>query len=392
MHKNKIMFIQRQITSAIREMLPKFPILLVTGPRQSGKTTLLRNTFPDYRYVNLEYADNRAFASEDPRGFLRQYDTNTIIDEAQRVPELFSWLQAKTDEDRKMGQYILSGSQNFLLMAKTVQSLAGRVAIFKLLPLSYAELLEANLNPQTPESAIFTGGYPTLFDREIAPPQYFPSYIETYLERDVRSLTNVQDLGQFRNFLRLCAGHIGQTINYQGLANDCGINVGTVKNWLSILETSHILYQLPPYFENFNKRLIKSPKIYFYDTGLACHLLNLNTASTIEQYYMRGSLFENWVISEMMKNRFNANKPTAFYFWKDSNAVEVDLVVNEDGRTNLFEMKYSFTIKSDFWKGIASFRNTAPHLTGSNNVIYVGDEKQARTNGTFVSWRSIAEY
>ncbi len=385
------MFVQRHIASAIREMLPKFPILLVTGPRQSGKTTLLRNTFPEYRYVNMEYADNRAFALEDPRGFLRQYDTNTIIDEAQRVPELFSWLQAKTDEDKKMGQYILSGSQNFLLMAKTVQSLAGRVAIFKLLPLSHAELSEANLMAQTPESAIFTGGYPTLFDREIAPPQYFPSYIETYLERDVRSLTNVQDLGVFRNFLRLCAGHIGQTVNYQRLANDCGISMPTVKNWLSILETSHILFQLQPYFENFNKRLVKSPKLYFYDTGLACHLLNLNSAATIEQYYMRGSLFENTVIAEMMKNRLNANQPTAFYFWKDANAVEVDLVVCEDGRTDLFEIKYSFTIKSDFWKGIVSFRNTAPHLLGSNNVVYVGDEKQTRTGGTFLPWQSIAK-
>jgi uncharacterized protein len=385
--------IQRSIEPSLRSMLPKFPILLVTGPRQSGKTTLLRAAFPDYRYVNLELAQNRTFASEDPQGFLRLYDNKVIIDEAQRVPELFSWLQAKTDESRQMGQYILSGSQNFLLMAKTAQSLAGRVAIFKLLPLSHAELKAHQLLPQAPETALWQGGYPALFDRELTPPQYFPSYIETYLERDVRTLTNVQDLGLFRNFIRLCAGRVGQPINFQSLATDCGINQATVKNWLSILETSHILFQLPPYFENFNKRLIKSPKFYFYDTGLLCHLLDLHNAQTLTQYHNRGSLFENMVIVEMMKNRYNAMLPASFYFWRDNHATEVDLVVSENAQLNLFEIKFSFTIKSDFMKGIRVFRaNTPPqYLTGSNNIIYAGDDMQPRTEGTFWSWRSIAE-
>lgn len=386
------MLIQRQITASLREMLPKFPILLVTGPRQSGKTTLLRDAFPDYRYVNMELIDNRNFATEDPRGFLRMYDKNVIIDEAQRVPELFSWLQAKTDEDRQMGQYILSGSQNFLLMAKTSQSLAGRVGIFKLLPLSHAELKAANLMPAEVESALFTGGYPSLFDRNFTPPQYFPSYIETYLERDVRTLANVQDLSLFRKFLRLCAGRVGQTMNYVALANDCGISQITVKNWLSILEASYILFQLPPYFENFNKRLVKSTKLYFYDTGLLCFLLDLHTETVLQTFYARGSIFENMVIAEMLKNRFNTNRPASFYFWQNSNAIEVDLVISEFAHVNLFEIKSSFTIKSDFWKGLTAFRKDAPaHITGSDNVIYAGDETQPRSNGTFWSWHDIPQ-
>ena len=382
--------IQRQITESLREMLPKFPILLVTGPRQSGKTTLLRDAFPEYRYVNMELMDNRNFATEDPRGFLRIYDKNVIIDEAQRVPELFSWLQAKTDEDGQMGQYILSGSQNFLLMAKTSQSLAGRVGIFKLLPLSHAELKAANLMPQEVETALFTGGYPSLFDRNFTPSQYFPSYVETYLERDVRTLTNVQDLGLFRKFIRLCAGRVGQTMNFVALANDCGISQITAKNWLSILEASYILFQLPPYFENFNKRLTKSSKLYFYDTGLLCYLLDLHTDSTLQNYHARGSIFENMVIAEMLKNRFNANLPTSFYFWQDSNAIEIDLVVSEAAEVNLFEIKSSFTIKSEFFKGITSFRKAAPdYVKGSDNVVYAGEETQPRSNGTFWSWRDI---
>ena len=384
------MLIQRQITESLREMLPKFPILLVTGPRQSGKTTLLLDAFPEYRYVNMELMDNRNFATEDPRGFLRLYDKNVIIDEAQRVPELFPWLQAKTDEDRQMSQYILSGSQNFLLMAKTSQSLAGRVGIFKLLPLSHAELKAANLMPQEVETALFTGGYPSLFDRNFTPPQYFPSYVETYLERDVRSLTNVQNLSLFRKFLRLCAGRVGQTMNFIALANDCGVNQATAKNWLSILEASYILFQLPPYFENFNKRLVKSSKLYFYDTGLLCYLLDLHTETTLQNFYARGSIFENMVIAEMLKNRCNQNRPAPFYFWQDNNAVEIDLVVSESAQVNLFEIKSSFTIKSEFWKGITSFRKTVPeHITGSDNVIYAGEETQPRSNGTFWSWRDI---
>jgi hypothetical protein len=385
------MLIQRHIVKAIQELLTKFPILMITGPRQSGKTTLIKELFPDYQYVNMELPDNRALATNDPRGFLKIYDHKVIIDEAQRVPELFSWLQVKVDDDRKMGQYILSGSQNFLLMQQTTQSLAGRVAIFKLLPFSHAELIAANLMPTEPEDALFLGGYPVLFDRQIAPPQYFPAYIGTYLERDVRLLKNVQDLTLFQTFLKLCAGRVGQPVNYQSLANDCGISMITVKSWLSILEASYIVFQLPPYFENFNKRLIKSPKIYFYDTGLLCYLLNIHTPATLINHHARGSIFENMVIVEMMKNRYNASIPFSFYFWKDNNGVEIDLVHSINGQLNLFEMKSSQTIKSDFLKGINSFRNTTPHITGTNNVIYAGDETQARTAGTFWSWKKLNE-
>jgi uncharacterized protein len=385
--------ILRKITTSILEMLNKFPILVLTGPRQSGKTTLLRNIFSDYRYVNFEDADQRAFFNEDPRGFLKLYDNKVIFDEAQRVPELFSRLQVKTDEDNVMGQFILSGSQHFLLLEKTSQSLAGRVALFNLLPFSHTELSEVtpSLLPIDANLAIFQGGYPALFSRKIKPSQYFPSYVETYLERDVRNVSNVQDLTLFRNFLRLCAGRVGQPVNFQSLGVECGISSPTVKKWLAILEASFILFQLPPYFENFNQRLIKSPKFYFYDTGLLCYLLNLTDPNQIDQYYNRGSLFENMVILELMKSRFNSFLPANFYFWKDSNAVEVDLVIQENAKTHLVEIKFSQTPKADFLKGLSAFRLAAPLLKGDSFVIYAGDVTQPRSVATILPWKEMKD-
>lgn len=385
--------VARQLTEQIRALMSKYPVISVTGPRQSGKTTLLRGMFPDYRYVNFEDPDTRLFFEEDPRGFLREYDRHVIFDEAQRVPTLFSYLQVKVDEDKIMGQFVISGSQNFLLLKKITQSLAGRVAIFRLLPFSHAEL-EANAPPlisKEVEGAIWRGGYPVLYDRNAEPGSYFQNYLETYVERDVRSILNIKDLNAFQTFLRLCAGRVGQPVNFQSLATEAGISTATVKNWLSILEASYIVFQLSPFFENFNKRLIKSPKIYFYDTGLLCFLLGITEPAQINQHYNRGSLFENMVFVELMKNRFNRNLKPEFYFWKDSNQVEVDLVSLEGLETQLFEMKYSFTPKAEFFKGFQSFRNDAPEhrKSGENIVVYAGEEGQRRSSAMIESWRSL---
>ena len=385
--------VARQLTEQIRALVSKYPVISVTGPRQSGKTTLLRGMFPDYRYVNFEDPDTRLLFEEDPRGFLREYDRHVIFDEAQRVPTLFSYLQVKVDEDKIMGQFVISGSQNFLLLEKITQSLAGRVAIFRLLPFSHAEL-EANAPPlisKEVEGAIWRGGYPVLYDRNAEPGSYFQNYLETYVERDVRSILNIKDLNAFQTFLRLCAGRVGQPVNFQSLATEAGISTATVKNWLSILEASYIVFQLSPFFENFNKRLIKSPKIYFYDTGLLCFLLGITEPAQINQHYNRGSLFENMVIVELMKNRFNRNLKPEFYFWKDSNQVEVDLVSLEGLETQLFEMKFSFTPKAEFFKGFQSFRNDAPEhrKSGENIVVYAGEEGQRRSSAVIESWRSL---
>lgn len=383
--------IARQLEQPIREMLTKFPILLVTGPRQAGKTTMLREMFSDYQYVNLEYSANRAFAAEDPVGFLRQYSGNVILDEAQRVPQLFSYLQVRADEDRQMGKYILSGSQNFLLADNVAQSLAGRVAIFKLLPLSHLELRRHSpgLMADNPEMAIFRGGYPALFERAIHPTAYFPSYVETYLERDVRSVANISNLGVFRNFLRLCAGRVGQTLNFHALAIEAGISQPTLKKWLTILEAGFVAFLLPPYFENFSKRIVKSPKLYFYDTGLLCHLLDLDDEAQIHQYHAKGSLFENMVAAELLKNRYNAFAMPSIYYWRDSNGNEVDFLLRESGEMHLLEAKYSFTPTARFFKGIQFLRKAAPNAHGRNIVLYAGDEINKRQEAEILPWKDL---
>jgi len=385
--------INRQLSEAIKAALAYYPILSITGPRQSGKTTLLRNLFQEYRYVNFEEPDNRQYALEDPRGFLDQYDQYVIFDEAQRVPELFSYLQAKVDRDKVMGQYLLSGSQNFLLLENISQSLAGRVGLFRLLPLSLAELRSDDQHhaPDTLEATLFKGGYPALYDRNLPISRFFQNYLETYVERDARSVLNIKDLTTFQHFIRLCAGRVGQPLNLQSLGVEAGINARTVKSWLSILEASYILFRLPPFFENFNKRIIKSHKLYFYDTGLLLHLLGLDAADQVSQYYQRGSIFENFIIVELLKNRWNTDQRPQFYYWQDSNKVEVDLIEIEGLNTHLYEMKYSQTVTNKFFKGIRHFRSIAPEprQQGENVVFFAGSEGQRRTGVEVVSWRDV---
>jgi uncharacterized protein len=382
--------INRIISSKLIEFTKKFPIISLTGPRQSGKTTLLRHILPNYRYVSLENPDNRNFAIDDPNGFLKTYNQFVIFDEVQRVPELFSYIQTKVDEDKIMGQYILSGSQNFLLLEQISQTLAGRVAVLKLLPLSYAELQNSNLLSENIAENIFKGTYPATYDRQLSSDEFYPSYLETYIQRDVRNLLDIKDLRSFQTFVKLCAGRIGQPLNLSSLANDCGISSPTAKAWLSILESSFVVFTLSPYYQNFNKRLIKSAKLYFYDTGLACHLLNMSDAQQVETYYQRGSLFENAIISEIMKNRLNQAKNQTLYFWQDSNKNEVDLL-EEIGQTiNLYEMKYSMTITKEHLKNLQLFRNIS-ETKGVNYLIYAGEETQFRSEGKVKSWKKVIE-
>ncbi|HYX08542.1 MAG TPA: ATP-binding protein, partial [Bacteroidales bacterium] len=329
--------IHRQITPILKDRLKKFPILSLTGPRQSGKTTLLRNEFSDYKYFNLERLDHRELILNDPVGFLNSQGPKVIFDEAQNIPELFSYIQVVSDERGHPGQYILSGSQSFLLNDRISQSLAGRTHISHLLPFGITEL---SAKYQSLNDTIFRGFYPRLHDVGIKPTEFYPSYIQTYVERDIRSLKAIENLNTFSRFIGLCAGRIGQILNLSSLANDTGVTVNTVKSWLSLLESSFILYQVQPFYKNYNKRLIKSPKIYFYDTGIVCSLLNIQHADMIRNHYLYGALFENYIISEIIKTQQHTGKKPSIYYWRESNGTEIDCIIELDNqKTVALEIK-----------------------------------------------------
>ena len=379
--------IDRKIENRLKYLTTKFPVLFLTGPRQSGKSTLLRNVFSDYKYVSLEEPDIRLMAESDPRGFLENYRDKTIIDEAQYVPQLFSYIQSTVDRDNHLGMYILSGSQNFLLMQQITQSLAGRAAVLKLLPFSYQELDSALLAPETIDKMMFTGGYPRIYDKQIAPVDFYPNYIQTYIERDVRLLKNVKDLSLFIKFLRLCAGRTGQLLNVSALSNESGINVATVQSWISVLEASYVLFLLKPYYKNYNKRLTKSSKLYFYDTGLTCSLLGINQYEQLATHYLRGELFENWVISEYLKKCYSLAQQPEIYFWRDSNANEVDLLIEKNNSIEAVEIKSGSTMNSSYFKGLNVFRKLSDIPVDSCKVVYTGESSYTTTNGIFVPWK-----
>jgi predicted AAA+ superfamily ATPase len=367
----------------------KYPIMALTGPRQSGKTTFLKTQFQEYEYVNLENLDTRNFAIEDPNAFLKQYNKYVIFDEAQRAPQLFSYLQTKVDEDKIMGQYILSGSQNFHLMQNITQSLAGRVALFKMLPFDISEMQEANWLSDDYAINLQKGFYPAIYDREIPSKVFYSNYIQTYVERDLSELIHVKDLKQFRNFISLCAARVGQLVNLNSLANECGISQPTAKSWISVLENSYIVYQLQPYFSNFNKRVIKSSKLYFYDTGLLCNLLKLNDADSIRLSSLKGSLFENYVINEYVKKNYHNNLLLDLWFWRDAVGHEVDLIWQKSELLNLVEIKASETIKSEMFKGLNYFEKLKPELIESKSLVHTGLLNQERTLGKVLSWKDF---
>lgn len=380
--------IPRIISNYLTYVASKFPVVSITGPRQSGKTTLARTLFPHKPYVSLEDIDIRSFALNDPRGFLNSYESGAIIDEVQYAPDLFSYIQTRVDLSQKEGEFILTGSQNFLLSEKISQSLAGRAAITELLPFSYKEIKEAGRASSSPFEMIYKGFYPRLYDRDIDPLSWYKSYIKTYVERDLRQLTNIIHLKEFDLFLRLCAGRIGQLINLSSLSIECGVSHNTIKQWLSILEASYIIFFLKPHYKNFNKRLVKQEKLYFYDTGLASYLLGIQSAQDLILHYMKGSLFENYVIAELMKTSFNQGQDPHLYFWRDNHGHEIDALI-EKGTTLLpIEIKGGQTLSESFFKGLRFWLDLSSSSKGY--LIYAGEEAQKRSEGIEVlSWQDV---
>lgn len=369
--------IPRQLTQRASEMLQKYPIITITGPRQSGKTTLAKLLRPEFRYVSLESIAEREFARQDPKGFLETYQNGVILDEVQYVPELFSYLQVVTDERNRTGEYILTGSQNFLLMEQITQSLAGRVAVFNLLPLSWGELRGTAYAPASWEAYLVSGSYPRRLVQDIDPAGFYDSYLQTYVERDVRQVKNILNLGLFQRFIQLLAGRVGQLFNQQSLAVELGVDNKTVNAWLTVLETSFIAYRLPPYYQNFSKRIVKTPKVYFYDTGLAAYLLGIRSVADLSVHFARGSLFENLIINELTKNWLNRGQRPPFYFWSDQSSHEVDLLIDRGTSLTAVEIKSGQTIRADFFKGLQYFGGLAPQTEAV--LIYGGNESQKRT-------------
>jgi uncharacterized protein len=379
--------IKRNIISEILEISKMYPIISVNGPRQSGKTTMLKQAFPEYEYISLENPDNRLFAENDPNGFLDKYSSGVILDEVQNVPQLFSYIQTFVDNSGLMGMFILSGSQNFLLMEAISQSLAGRVAIFKLMPFDFSELSSGGYLSTTYEDMIIKGAYPALFHRNIPPSTFYSNYIETYVERDVLKVLNIKDLGVFRTFLRLCAGRVGQQLNYTTLANDADISLPTVHAWLSILESSFIAYRLQPFFNNFNKRLVKSPKLYFYDTGLASYLLGIRKPDALTKSSYTGHLFENLIVNELMKQNYHLSLRKDFYYWRDSNKNEVDLIISNETGYNIVEIKSTRTVVNDLFESLDKLGNLAGEIIKNKILVYGGTDSQKRTQYTVWGWK-----
>ncbi|WP_291120363.1 ATP-binding protein [Flavobacterium sp. UBA6135] len=381
--------VNRKIIEQLKIYKTKYPILALTGPRQSGKTTLLKELFYDYTYLSLENPDLRAFAENDPNGFFEKYSQFCIFDEVQRVPQLFSYLQTIVDEKKIMGQFILSGSQNFHLMKNITQSLAGRVALFKLLPFDFGELHSADLMEDDYTKAMLKGFYPAIYDRSIPSQVFYSNYIQTYVERDITELVNIRDMRTFRVFLSLCASRAGQLLNLNSLANECGITQPTAKAWISLLESSYIIFLLQPYHKNFDKRVIKSPKIYFYDTGLLCHLLKIKDTDQIKFNSYKGNLFENMIVGEYVKQNFHQNKMEELWFWRDSNGHEVDLIRQDDDLLNVIEIKSTKTVTTDLFKEINYFESLAKDEIKSKSLVYAGDDNQKRTNVNVLSWNQM---
>ena len=380
--------IERTIKSKMQSFADKFQVITLTGPRQSGKTTLVKDAFSSLPYVSLETPDIRQIALADPRGFLSNYPNGAVLDEVQNTPELFSYIQGIVDEDRGV-QFILTGSSNFLLMEKISQTLAGRTAILHLLPFSSAELEIGALTFENYESLIFKGQYPRIYDRDISPTDFYPAYIQTYVERDVRLMKNIGDINSFIQFIQLCAGRTGQLLNYTSLANDAGISPNTAKAWISVLESSYILYRLQPFHRNFNKRLVKSPKLYFYDTGVACSLLGIREENQIGLHYMKGTLFENLIINEFIKHNFNRGDNRMPYFWQDSQGKEIDCLLVDGDHIVPVEIKSGKTMANHYFDNLKYWQKLSGTPESKDYVVYGGNQTIETGTGKLVSWKEL---
>jgi len=384
--------IKRHLKNIIKEQLTKFPVVAITGPRQSGKTTLAKTLLPNYEYFNLEDIGTKTLATSDPVAFINSMKDFAIIDEIQKVPLLLSQIQVKVDESKKMGQFIITGSESLLLSEKISQSLAGRVANNVLLPLSYEELKQSNLEYKNLAIQTLNGFYPRIYDTKVTFAEFYPEYINTYVEKDVRQLKNIGDLSLFEKFLQLLAGRVGQLLNLTSLANDVGVSHNTIESWLSLLEASYIIYRLKPYYRNLGKRVIKSPKVYFHDTGLLCYLLGINSEEVLEKHYAMGSIFENFVINEVNKHIYNHKLRSKLFFYRDSNGNEVDLLV-DTGTTMLgFEIKASQTFSTEFLKGLQSIEHDVAQNTKFGGVIiYKGKAEQIVSGHNLYNFANLDE-
>jgi len=384
------MWINRHILSMLGTYAHEFKIVAIVGPRQSGKTTLARRAFPDLPYVNLEELDQRRLAQEDPRGFLDRFGQGAVIDEIQRCPDLFSYLQGHVDASTERGRFILTGSQHLGLMESITQTLAGRVGTVQLLPFSHAELTEAGRQGACLEEALFKGGYPPIFDEPSADPvRWLNAYLHTYVERDVRLTVNIRDLSTFQRFLNLCAGSAGQLLNTHRLGSDCGISHATVRAWLSVLEAGFVVKLLKPHHENFRKRLVKTPKLYFLDTGLLVRLLQIQTPDQLQVHPLRGAVFENWVLVELLKSCFNRGQDPQMFFWRDHVGHEVDLLMDRGIYLDVWECKSGKTYTTEWSRELEYWHRLAEARAGRLNLVYGGRESFTHRHVQVSGWDQI---
>jgi len=380
--------ITRDAEIILKKLAAQFKAVALTGPRQSGKSTLARTTFPEKKYVSLENPDIRESALSDTRGFLNNLPGGAIIDEAQRVPELFSYLQQVLDESNEKGRFILTGSNNFLMLENISQTLAGRIGYLELLPFCYNELRKIPNQDLHLNQVIFSGGYPAITFDHVDPEFWFPSYIRTYIERDVRQIKNITNLNLFQKLLYLCAGRIGQQLNLNNLAIECGVDHKTIGAWMGILQASYVIHLLPPFYNNFSKRIIKSPKLYFYDTGLACALLGISAPSQLITHSSRGALFENYVINELIKDRFNKGLRSNLFYWRDVSGHEIDVVLDHGSTAYAVELKSGMTIVPDFYKGLLFWQELTKY--NKTYIVYGGEDVQTRGNGIeMIPWHKL---
>ena len=378
--------IDRQIENELTLLKNEFPIIAILGPRQSGKTTLSKKVFKDYEYVSFEDYDVREFAENDPRGFLDRYKENIIFDEIQRVPKIISYLQTHVDKQKKNGTIIITGSHNFLLMEQISQSLAGRVGITKLLPFSIKEIEQLNINK---DDMIFKGFYPRIYDQEIRAETFYKNYISTYIEKDIRQIKKITKLDVFIKFMKLLAGRTGQELNLASLGEECGVSHNTILEWISVLEASFIVYRLKPYYKNYNKRLVKKPKLYFTDTGLVCSLLGIKKKEELDYHFLKGGIFETFIINEVLKANYNIGERFEIFYWRDNHKKEIDLIIDLGIKQFAIEIKSSGTVNEKYFDGLKYWRELTQTNTEDLYLIYGGIENMKRNEMNVVSWNNI---
>ena len=381
--------IPRLATSTLTRLAKGFPVIALTGPRQSGKTTLAKHVFPNKTYVSLENPEELEFAQKDPKRFLARFKEGAILDEVQRCPSLLSWIQGLVDERSRMGDFVLTGSSQFELVAGITQSLAGRVGRVELLPLSIQELAQAHQLPSQLNTCLLQGGYPSIYDRQVSPQDWFSNYIATYIERDVRQLIAVRDLTQFQRFVKMCAARSGQILNLAALGADCGLSASTAREWLSVLEASYLVTRIQPYYQNFGKRLVKTPKLYFLDVGLMAWLIGIRDTVTLDTHVSRGALFETFVVSELIKRQYNQGQKADLYFWRDSAGNEIDLLLDTPQGLQAIEIKSGSTFASDWIKGFKVWKRNTQVNTLIPRIIYGGTDSYDREGHQVMGWPDI---